>query len=355
MTEMRKNEWIRPDRWHSSTWAQAGYVITGLDHIVLYLIQLIDVPSPYWVRMLLQFSSLPISYGCLIPYLNSLLSPRFVVLWKRRYHTSLRARARYILFSTPLILILFLVLITLSAGYLDMDKPQVAQILFQAGMCFCALNTGIAAWIFWVYGYSLSKILAKQIHSLKQIPAGSISSSSSAVGHADPKSKTPSSSRTMLAITERPTTYSNLNVHITIVEANAILGTMRTLNSIFVVISLIGMVVALLCAIFPVKIYTSPALSKTLFFFGGPNRITANVMVSVSMYFQELKRIRERGMLREEMENVVEDLCIRSNQMYEQLELMQASTSRLTMSADPHLPSIHTSTRSDVLVNPCSL
>ncbi|RKP15002.1 hypothetical protein BJ684DRAFT_18634 [Piptocephalis cylindrospora] len=333
-----------PWKWTSSTWAHIGFVLLGLQHLTLSLVFILNPRTAYWFRLFLQFAFFFISYNCTLPYLFSLVSSKFVIIWQRDYQEIVRRRTRRVLYTMPLIFSIFIILISLSGSFLDRGQPHTSEIIFRISMGVCMLGNGIAAWVCYVYGYRFSHILSRQLEDMNShfmVSADNSDASSSPDERPrsppPPEIKVPPGSKFLpgpsAAVYARPSPAAPRMAR-TLMEGKAVLRMMGVLNSLFVSVNITCLIIALLCLVFPVKMYTVPIFSKILFFFAFPNRIAFKTVVSVAMFIVERKRLQDREDLQTGRVTALERVCIQTNRYYElhclqeSIQLQETSTTK---------------------------
>ncbi|RKP15001.1 hypothetical protein BJ684DRAFT_14705 [Piptocephalis cylindrospora] len=343
MTMKKRELSYTPWRWNSSTWAYVGFICLGFHHIALSLVMILNPGTSYAFRLFLQFFFFIFSHNCTLPYLFSLLSTKFVIIWQNDYQERARRRTRMFLYTTPVIFLLVVILMPISGSLIDHRLPEAGDIVFRVGMGVCILGNAIASWVCYVYGYRFARLLSRQLKEIDSQVGVSMK--------VPTVSPTPNTSET--PVSSRPTSpYYNFDapaaprVAHTFVEGTAVLRMMGIVNYLFVGVNTVCLTIALLCMVFPVQIYTVPIFSKILFFFAVPNRIAFKSALSVSMVLVELRRQQDQRDLQGGRFYIMETLCAKTNRYFEFQQLQ--SKGCLVSESDPcHVQSDH-------IINPLS-
>ncbi|RKP14969.1 hypothetical protein BJ684DRAFT_18669 [Piptocephalis cylindrospora] len=315
-------------KWSTGAWIHLSSLIQGSIHLILSMVMILDPPTPYCVRYLLQFSFL-LTHFCTMPYLSSLISTRFTIVWKPKYQKHCRLRAQRVLLVLPWAFLSFVITLFISGLLLDLRYPLEATIVFSIGMFMCSLGNAIFIWVCWMYGYRFSRHLSRHIKDMDPslfVQSSVLTAPSREGAHLwsylfsdDPCSSTPCEVET--------------KVIQTLVDGQRILGRMSVLNFFFVVVNTLCLLFAMTSMLFPVDMYTVPLLSKILFFIASPNRTILRSVVTITMLAMELYQPHPRCASGEKS-SLVERLCFHSN-WYHQVH----SSKRLKIEKD-QCPSI---------------
>ncbi|KAI9225419.1 MAG: hypothetical protein DHS80DRAFT_26197 [Piptocephalis tieghemiana] len=335
-----------PWKWTSSTWANVGFVCIGVHHVILSIVLVVNPRTSYGFRLFLQFAFFFFSHNCSLPYLFSLLSTKFVIIWQRNYQKVIRHRMRRILYCIPILFTSFIILIFLSGALLDYSLPNESEVVFRVAMAICMLGNLISACVCYVYGYRFARILSRQLDDMNRQVIVS-RTRSPGINTPDHSSLPGPESLQSSYYNFEPQGTSRM-AH-TFMEARSILRMMGHINYLFVGVNITCLIIALLCLIFPVEIYTIPAFSKALFFFAVPNRIAFKTVLSVSMCIIERRRLQDRHDLQSGRVAIVERMCHHTNRYYELNQLQskgyleaaedsQTIDAQSTRSTDPLSP-----------------